>query len=270
MLALRDRRGAMSEVAVIGCGPAGLLAAHAVALEGHTPVVFSKEAIKSPNARATFLQAPIPDLTSQEPDSTVRIGTIGSAEGYAQKVYGDPSRRTSWSRYSQERERGAWALAPVYDDLWDLYQGSVREVEVTYGIASAIKEDHRLVINTAPLPSLCEGSCYFPRRDIWVLDWVPQMTERRLQGYENFMVYNGHWQYGWSRASRLFGVDATEFPHEVPGASKGIKVLPGRCDCHPGIVRTGRWGTWQPGVLVHNAFYTAQEAVRAMERLHAL
>jgi hypothetical protein len=137
----------MSEVAVIGCGPAGLLAAHAVALEGHTPVVFSKEAIKSPNARATFLQAPIPDLTSQEPDSTVRIGTIGSAEGYAQKVYGDPSRRTSWSRYSQERERGAWALAPVYADLWDLYQGSVREVEVTYGIASAIKEDHRLVIN---------------------------------------------------------------------------------------------------------------------------
>jgi hypothetical protein len=240
-------------VAVIGCGPAGLLAAHAAVLKGYEPTIFSKEVKPSPNARATYLHRAIPDITSGTPDGYVDFQKVGPEWGYAKKVYGTEFQRTSWSKFA-EGEAPAWALAPAYETLWALYQGLIQEVEVSYGIASALKEDFPTVINAAPLPALCEGSCSFPGRPIWIrheaMDCQP-MT----------MVYNGSPLYAWYRASNIFGIEAKEFSHPVPNASEGLKVLPTDCECHNDILRVGRWGTWKPGVLVHHAFEDVTNAL---------
>lgn len=113
------------EVAIIGCGPAGLLAAHAAVLCDYAPTVLAARVEPSPTAPAVFIHRPIPDLCSAEPDAVVRFVKRGTSHGYAQKVYGDPEHPTSWEKFGAEA-MPAWALAPVYGELWHLYSGAVR------------------------------------------------------------------------------------------------------------------------------------------------
>lgn len=241
----------MREVAIIGCGPAGLLAAHAVTLAGLEPVVFSKDAEPSPRAAATFLHRAIPELTRDFPDDYIRFIKRGDAHGYAQKVYGDPEAPTSWAKFG-EQAQPAWQLSPVYADLWDRYGGEVRECEITARRAVALAEDFPAVINTAPAPAICFGDCDFPSRQIWIREGAEIGTPR------NSMVYSGSPLDAWYRSSDLFGVESAEYGHFVRDARRGMKVLPTNCRCHPTIIRAGRWGTWRPGVLLHQAYEVAE------------
>lgn len=237
------------KIAVIGCGPAGLLAAHAAVLKGHEVKLWALEAKPSPHARATYLHRSIPELTSADPDAMIKFHAVGSPMSYSQKVYGDPRRSTSWATFARSGERPAWALAPVYEDLWERFERHVYEWEVTYRTIAGLHASFDLVINTAPAPAMCERNHEFKSHDIWVKpeSWLP----------ENTMCYNGLPGTNVIRESNIFGAEATEYNVSVPGASKGIKVGGTDCDCHPKMVRAGRWGTWKSGVLVHHAFEVA-------------
>jgi hypothetical protein len=240
------------EVAIIGCGPAGLLAAHAAELQGFEPVIYSKEVRKSPHANATYLHAAIPELTSESPDANIRFAKVGDGSGYAAKVYGEADRPTSWEKFD-EGCHPAWALAPVYGDLWSLYRGSVKRAVADDALAVELVRNYGLVINTAPANCLCHDMTHeFRSRDIWVKDGAPKGVP------ENTMVYNGSPRWPWYRSSDIFGTRSTEYPCEAenhdPDLKRGIKVMGTNCDCHPAILRAGRWGTWEPGVLIHHAF----------------
>lgn len=239
------------EVAIIGCGPAGLLAAHAAVLADYQPVIFSKSAEPSPTARATFLHRAIPDITAAQPDGVIKLKKVGTESGYARKVYGDPFRRTSWSRFVSNAYQPAWALAPAYETLWRLYGGTVQEAEIDPEEAHELVEDYPLAINTAPAPALCGSGHEFESRALWVVEQAPDEVG------SNTMVYNGYPPDHWSRASDIFGIRSTEYTkhsNKTVGAHKGMKVVSTDCDCHPKIHRAGRWGTWRQGVLVHQAF----------------
>src|SRR4051812_39938970 len=88
----------MAEIAILGCGPAGIISAHAVRQSGHKPVILSSKQ-KSRIPGSQYLHQAIPDLTAVYPENTVQYVRMGTAEGYAYKVYGDSNRYTGWDNY---------------------------------------------------------------------------------------------------------------------------------------------------------------------------
>lgn len=245
-----------TEVAVIGCGPAGLLCAHAASLLGMNPVIYSKEVKPSPIPGSVFLHRSIPEITTEQPDDMVDMIKVGTAEVYSRKLYGRPDVRTSWTKFSPG-QIPAWALKPAYETLWELYSDRISEVEINSTRAGRLADTHDVTINTAPAWALCEGGHDFPSRPMWYVDGeIP--SDWAWGRNSNAMIYNGLSHNKWSRASALFGVQATEYPERPVGfAREGLKVLNTNCDCHPNIIRAGRWGTWKPGILLHHAFEAA-------------
>lgn len=245
----------MTVIAIVGCGPAGLLAAHAVEQAGHTPVVYSAKREASPVGGGVFLHQPIPALhPSTVPDGKIILRKRGTEEWYARKVYGAKDAPTSWAKL-REGGMAAWALAPLYEQLWASYGDTVVEQAIDGHMASDLLAEYRLVLWSAPLPALCVARHAFPERLVWWVDKAPSWVR------ENEMIYNGRPTPAWFRSSKVFGVQLTEHSTQVEGARMGKKVLPTNCDCHQRIKRIGRWGTWTPGVLLHHAYWSALEAM---------
>lgn len=241
-------------VVILGAGPAGLLAAHAVALAGREPVIFSapepltNEPLKSQVGAATYLHSAIPDLTSAEPDDSITFEKIGTRAGYALKVYGDKDARCSWEKFHGTHP--AWALQPAYDDLWVRYSDRIVPQQVNAALVRDMIDSFPLVISTIHAMAICEAGHSFPSRPIWV-------TDESLEMPDQMILYDGRVGTVGDRyrSSRVFGCDSTEYAREVPGSRSGIKVQPTDCDCFAGdVVRAGRWGEWKPGVLVDHAF----------------
>src|SRR5262245_15995908 len=97
----KDRKGAsVIRVVVLGCGPAGLLAAHAASLYGCDVRILS---IRQPSiiSGAQFLHEHIPGVTG-DIDGHVLFMKAGTAGGYAKKVYGNSRIPTSWDLWEPE------------------------------------------------------------------------------------------------------------------------------------------------------------------------
>lgn len=243
----------MSNVAILGCGPSGLFAAHAVAgLLGHDVTIFSIRQ-KSVMPGAMYLHDPIPDLTPAEPEAMVRYIKVGSKEGYAEKVYGSPDAPCSWDGFP-EGELPAWSMARAYEELWRRYEHRIIDQPINGGTADRLLRMHELVISTIPAPALCNGDHEFRSVEVHIEPTWPFTTK-----HDNTVVYNGIPKSRWYRASRLFGHEATESMAPVQGSQPGRKPLDTDCDCRPGIHRAGRFGRWKKGVLVHHAFKDAYE-----------
>lgn len=251
---------AHGRIAVLGCGPAGLLAAHAAALAGEEFDIISIRR-KAVLPGAMYLHRAIPDLTSAKPDATIEFLKVGTREEYARKVYGRPDAPCSWEEFD-EGYVPAWSLYSAYEELWELYSPKIIDEKITQGMLNLMPLDYDLVISSIPAKALCQGVAVhkFPAAKVWVaggddLLYMPP---------DNTIIYSGSAQHGWYRKASIFGHQFTEFGHPVVGASPGVKPIATNCDCHPGIERVGRYGTWTKGVLTHQAFERATELVHAL------
>lgn len=264
----------MKPIAILGTGPAGLLAAHAVALSGRPVAMFtapndSGGPRKSPIGGAQFLHSPIPGVHENGyPDRVITYRVEGTAEQYQKNVYGETNVPfVSFSNVADGQAQDAWSLITVYDRLWsDLScdRANVVEVDSNWVQEALDKEWFDLVISTIPALALCRSRHTFAYSSITVapetiLDDLPDDT----------VFYNGTSDRSWYRTSRLFGVGGTEW-----GA--GVKVpdwldlptiqldkpLSTKCDCFDDkVVKLGRMGKWKKGVLAHDGFYGAQDAL---------
>lgn len=267
----------MKPVAVLGAGPAGLMAAHAVAMTGSTVVIFSapdKEGnvAKSRLGGAQFLHEPIPMINDDMEATEVTYKLRGDVPTYKQKVYGDDpnipfvSMEGTWDGKTQR----AWSLRDTYDRLWDLLGGDSVNAEVigTKWLDDMIEKGHfRAIISALPAPSICRmyNNETAPEQHAFVSQRVLIHNECVLEDLpDNTVFYNGDLSQSWYRCSKLWGVGSTEWSSLAPrppqpGLVEARKPLRTNCNCYESQVeRVGRFGTWTKGVLAHHAFRAAQ------------
>jgi hypothetical protein len=258
--------------AVLGCGPSGLVAAHAASCLGDEVIIFSKNR-KSQMFGAQYLHEPIPGISSDK--TTVHYTLRGTVEQYRRKVYGESYDGTV-SPEDLPVEHDAWDIRDAYDELWERYHGLIRETEITRHWIDAFAQSGAAdrIISSVPLHVLCQYPTehQFNAIRIWAAGEAPEIGKifPRHKGdlYLNeeeilkpsTVICNGTPDPFWYRASLIFGRATFEWPWD-PGfflpeedGSLVMKPINNTFDCWPNVLRVGRYGTWTKGVLVHQAF----------------
>jgi hypothetical protein len=255
----------VKRVVVLGCGPAGLLAAHAASMAGADVKIISIKR-QSPINGAQYLHREIPGLT-HGPDGWITYIKTGGRDGYARKVYGTSDLEVSWDHWDAA-SKPAWSMQKIYTELWGMYEQGIQDYEVKPGDIRELESEYSadLLITSLPLHLICEHKHIFQSVEMYIKDGFSPGVIIPL----NTIIYNGHEGVPWHRASNLFGFKSMEYG--AAGAEAGLMANPNwtfyglkptehNCDCHPHWMRVGRFGQWKRGVLVHHAF---EEVERAM------
>jgi hypothetical protein len=252
------------KIAVIGCGPAGLAAAHAAHGLGAGVVIYSPGE-KSPQRGPLVLQRPIPAISTDHPDGYIKQLVIGgSILDYRYKLYGDIN--ISIQGNILQEGYHCWKFIETYDRLWDLYMtpGLGRAAQVLTMINSEeishMVHEFSLVINTAPLSGLCYQGHTFRSK-------VVEITMERSYPNqpEDTTIFNAGNYYPWVRSAWLLGNECTEWlPGTVPDGLESItirKPIGHNCDCYPDMLLTGRFGAWRNETWVDTAYYDTRDAL---------
>lgn len=254
----------MIKVLVLGCGPAGLLAAHTAERYGGAQVdIFSKR-VKSILPGAQYLHEPLPGLSTRQPLALLNYIKLGTAEGYASKVYGSPHAPVSWHTYGSGMAP-AWSIHEMYDQLWDEWHSRIVNTHVSGQRAHHWAQHYDLVINTIPRPAICRNDHEFKGQTVYFAPIAPKCPV-------NTIIYSGRAETPWYRMSNIFGHESTEYsensyiamthdvvyedPHDtlVP-IRKGFKPTDHNCDCMPdNMIGVGRFGAWKKDRLVHHVY----------------
>jgi hypothetical protein len=250
------------KVVVIGCGPSGLLAAHACRRLGVTPRIVSDRVQQSQLGGAMYLHRPIPGLIDMEPSGRLLIKKIGSKEGYAKKVYGSPDHPVSWDLF-HEGATDMWSLREAYKTAWQQNESYIEQMGVGPVELGQLVIRNDLVINTAPKPYFCHHSHTFKEQRIWI---------RQVSDYDgdcsavDTMVYNGLWYDPWYRMSLIERELSYEYATEPPfkGCVPGRKPISNDCYCWPEVMWAGRFGSWGKGVLTHHVYEEVTSALYEM------
>jgi threonine dehydrogenase-like Zn-dependent dehydrogenase len=191
------------KVIVLGCGPAGLFAAHAAVRAGHEVAIFSKKR-KSHMYGAQYLHAPIPDLTDDSPSFQVEYRLLGTVADYATKVYGEePPDFVSPEKLLGRHK--AWDIRRAYDRAWSMYEGRIVDWEVkAHDLMDWSISNLDVLISTIPLPLICQqqGKHFFKTRKAWAIGDAPDRDQfaPALAEY-NTVLCNGSNEGSWYRAS---------------------------------------------------------------------
>lgn len=250
---------------MLGCGPAGLLVAHAAELSGWDFKIFSRKQ-KSPLYGAQYLHHAIPEAESGMA-SRVEYRLRGTAEQYRHKVYGALWDCTT-SPEDYIESHFAWDIRVVYEHLWDKYADYISPIDLPFNAHEALKKvdaishDCDLVVSTLPRKLWARPGDVFKSQKIWALG-DGDYERVRLHRPEDFtVVCSGLPEDEWYRVSNIFGYCTMEWPcfginPPVRGASIVEKPLEHNSRYASHIVHLGRYGEWRKGVLTTDAFFDA-------------
>jgi hypothetical protein len=253
-------------IAVLGCGPAGLFAAHGLISRGYQVRIFSKKR-RSEMFGAQYLHRAIPGLTDASAGRTIHYRLDGTTEGYRAKVYG---RRSGISVSPEELDgvHSAWDIRAAYYTAWDLYKDLIDNVSDLgpYQVDEMLLRNpaYHKVISTIPAPALClDAEHAFDSQTVWAVGDAPErgifcpVTEAKP--FE--VICNGWRDVGWYRNANVFGYRTAEWAMDrkppIEGIAQVEKPLSTNCDCLPDVIRVGRFGEWRKGVLSHEAYEKA-------------
>ena len=267
----------MKGIAILGTGPAGLMAAHAAALDGWPLMLFGQDdgegnVKKSRLGGAQFLHQPLPMLhDDQAPDGILTYHTLGDTRTYQKKVYGSTVVPfVSMENVRDGQEVPAWSLQNTYETLWDYTSADKANiVDVTPAWLDEAMEkqwfDH--IISTVPTPCLCRTMHTedFVAPHQFVTQSVYIANEAMIED-EDTICFNGDGGYSWYRSANIFGHGSTEWGASVDPPLQTVTVhkpLRTNCDCFADTVqRMGRFGTWTKGVLTHDSFNNTRNYLR--------
>lgn len=276
---MRRRKRAL----ILGCGPAGLFAAHALDDAGWSFDIYSKKR-RSEMFGAQYLHEPIPYLSNGA--MTLDYKLVGTPEGYIRKVYGPEGLPAGKASVEILRgEYSVWDIRTAYFAAWERYCDNIIDVgemnASTFGSsligrsteAEVTVEWQRydLVVTSLPAPSLCYNPGHsFAVQEVWGIGDAPERgVFAPLKVEPMTVVCNGVPDVGWYRAANVFGYNTVEWPHDrkppIDDVVEIRKPLGTTCDCWTGPfdnwLRVGRYGTWTKGVLAHEAFYQVKERI---------
>lgn len=255
------------KVLVLGCGPAGLLAAHAASYVTDDIVVVSKK-VKSTLYGCQYLHGPIPGLDLRT--ASVNYVLEGTLDAYREKQYGARPLPSAVSPAALEGLHPAWDIRQAYDQLWEKYSHLIVDHELDPEEVSDMLHYYlpALTVSSIPAPALCLDmeSHAFSSVASWALGDAPELGQVVPVPCPEFtVVCNGSKHVGYHRVSNVFGYKTAEWPaHRKPpitGVAQFSKPLKTTCTCHSSVLRVGRYGTWTKGVLSHEAFNTTATAL---------
>lgn len=281
MLGIKRHPKNNRRVAILGAGPAGVLAAQAAYERGYNPIIFSRPPLgdrtgsvaKSELHGCQYLHAPVPDpVFAGGPGKPVSYTLVGTSSDYRRKVYGTDDTRipVSPDEYGSAEPHMAWDLRYVYEKLWHRWSSVMRPMHVTpEEVAISLGRGvFAKVFSTVPAPTLClDPTHQFTEQVVWAMG--------QREGSQDFpftcppftVVCNGERDTGYYRIANVFGMTTVEWSGERKPPIKGVvqvaKPLTTNCTCHEGegLVRLGRFGKWQKGVLVHTAYGETKAAL---------
>lgn len=254
----------MSRVVILGCGPAGLAAAAAAVSSGREAIIISNTDKPSKQYGAQYLHAPIPGY-EDVPSVRVTYSLIGTPEEYRQKVYSN-----LWAgKVSPEDlvgDHDAWDIRETYSRLWaDLIAGlqvGLIQKQIRNGAVPFIRSLRPdLIVSTIPAKALCQSPAHkFKSHTIYANGSTSSATMP-----ENEVICDGTGKNTWYRVSNVFGYRTTEWSSLlVPsrsGAVPVVKPLWTDCNCHPEVLRAGRYGAWEKARLVHEVYPAVRTAL---------
>lgn len=262
----------MKSVAILGCGPAGLLVAHAAEMSGWDFRIYSRK-MKSKLFGAQYLHQPIPNLECGAP-KLVQYSLRGTPEDYRRKVYGNDWDGTVSPEDYQEAH-AAWDIRLAYDHLWREYEAEIWDVNLQAipDVYHEVQKGHDLVISTVPRKIWARPGDVFESQKVWALGDTSESDRVRLYRPPDFHVYCcGTDEHEWYRVSNIFGyctmewpgfltADGHEFARHPParGASIVEKPLRHNSTAASDFVHLGRYGAWEKGLLSSDAFYEAMK-----------
>lgn len=261
------------KVVVIGCGPAGLAAAHAaVGLGAEVEVIAPKE--KTPQRGPLLIQRPIPGINTSHPDATIHQRVIGgSILDYRYKLYGDINIAINGNIL--EPQYHAWNHFKTYERLWAMYSGLIIDRRVTPGELLLMQDSVELVVSTASAKDMCYRNQILSYHHTKVGQHNFRYAPVRVTpecSYpdqpDNTIIFNAGNTEQWVRSSRIFGNEVTEWPAELaPERARLIlKPISTDCDCFPRVLRTGRFGKWKNETWVDTAYWDTYSAVEGILR----
>jgi hypothetical protein len=251
-------------VAILGCGPAGLMVAHAANISGWDFRIYSRKA-KSTLHGAQYLHKPIPKVDTDGPH-LVEYQLRGTAEEYRHKVYGEAWDGTV-SPEDLTEHHYAWDLRRAYDWLWKQYEPWIVDMSITppaWEHVPKIFDRCDLVISTVPRKIWAQPGDVFESQKIWALG---DMDPGWLAEQVNFtIICDGTNICTWYRSAKIFNRSTLEWPYferweKPPWIGAVIVEKPLRCETNgaPDFVHLGRYGAWEKGILTSDAFYQAMK-----------
>jgi len=250
-------------VTVIGAGPAGLAAAHAaIGMNCFVQIIAPKR--KTPQRGPIMLHRPIPGINIEHPDGYVRQIVIGgSILDYRLKTYGDVN--ISINGDILDPGFHTWPVPVAYDRMWALYSKLIVDRTVYPSDVQMLCDTNELVVNTATMKSLCSApSKHFFRSVPIALVFKASYPNQP----DNTVIYNAKSHDPWVRSSRIFGDEVTEYlPDDCTNPDLIIrKPLSTTCDCHPKMMRTGRFGKWHNETWIDTAYFDTRTMLVSMMR----
>lgn len=262
------------KVVVLGCGPAGLLAAWAVFQSGHRPVILSKK-MKSRQYGAQWIHEPIEGIHTEAEGERLEYQFLGDKATYAKKIYGDSNQDVSWGKFGNEQV--AWNMRTTYNFLWDFFEDQIRHTKITHALLRGlIREDGMVdipVISTIPKTAICVTPSLHPFYAREVLAGVTNRHTHPSEARDNVAVYNGTDDGEWYRSAWVFGKGTVEYPSvngiDPPRGGDGLwsvmKPISNKCDCWSDrVFFTGRYGAWSKYQLSHDAYTNSMDYVQGI------
>ena len=287
------------KVAILGCGPTGLLAAHACWMSGVDFDIFSKKR-KSFLFGSQYLHTPIPRIVEEYEGEDIEYVNIGTPEEYRRKAHGDRWDGVIEDGAFETSHRG-WDIRQAYERLWRRYANKITHYEIKPPVPTNegyellfSREDlqypeknpnfnqtvddlslqrYDLVISSVPRKIWAVPGEEFTFSMAWVAGDAPE--HGKFVPFDlprdNQILLDGTDEVEYTRLSKVFGYTTVEWPFNAlkkpyEGASPLIRPLaytPSLSCDNPAnrFLHIGRYGQWEKGIVASDAFETVLEAL---------
>lgn len=252
--------------AVLGCGPAGMFATHALIERGYQVQVLSKKR-RSEMFGAQYLHAPIPGLSGFDEPHEIEYRLLGTAEQYRAKVYGNSKAVKFVSPENLVGKHHAWDIRRAYYHAFSRYASLIMDVpDIDGDDVAQIIEDEKgcgtIIVSTIPAQFICINPLHvFGSQAVWAVGDAPERgIFSPLQPDDMTVVCNGQENPSWYRASNVFGYITVEWPEQnkppISGVARVDKPTATNCNCWEGkVIKLGRFGAWDKSAFSHSAYY---------------